>query len=504
MKRTKRNITTTSIILLSFTFPLFTNAQCDGNVLDNLTGGSSLHSSTISSGWSKHEWNITFPSQYWNLTIKDVKLWYRLYSTGTVTVNGGFADGNDGAPVVTFVNATTQNNVTPPNTTQTDNYLVFDFTGQYLTIPSNGILWFRFNWVSGINNRKDVGSNTYTSTYEQNDNVRPGFASFAIYANIGFSTSQTVLNTLCNGDSSGQATVSVTGNNPPFSFQWDSNANNQTDSTATGLSAGTYLVTITDSLGCQDVDTVVVTEPSAITTSTSVVNVLCNGDSTGTASVQAGGGTPGYTYVWNDVNNQTDSTATGLTAGTYYVTVTDNNGCTHVDTATVDESPALTLNITANDDVDQSCVGNATAIPGNGVPPYTYQWDANTGNQTLQTATALCAGTYFVTITDNNGCMISDSAVIGNVSGINNQQEQAAIKIYPNPNNGNFNIQLAGEAGNVGLVIYNSIGEKVLEKTLLTETGVTKFSFDNFTPGIYYLQFNMHEQQFSKKITINK
>ncbi|MFQ5335654.1 MAG: SprB repeat-containing protein, partial [Flavobacteriales bacterium] len=347
-------------------------AQCDGTVLNNLTGGNSLHTSAISSTWSKHEWDITFPSQFWGQTLKDVKLWYRLVLTGNVTVNGGFTTGNDGSPVLTFVNASTINS-TPPNTSQTDYYIFFDFTGQNLSIPSNGVLWFRFDFVSGYNGREDIGSNTYTSTYQQNDNTRSGYTSFAIYADLGFTTTQTIMNALCYADSSGSATVSASGSNPPYSFLWDSNANNQTDSTATGLAAGTYLVTITDSLGCQDVDTVTVGEPPAITSATASTDILCNSDSSGSATVMAGGGTQGYTYAWSDWNNQADTTATGLAAGTYYVTVTDSNGCTLVDTVLLSEPPALTLNIVANDDVEQSCVGNATAFAGGGTPQYTYQ-----------------------------------------------------------------------------------------------------------------------------------
>lgn len=155
-------------------------------VIDNLTGGSSSHASTIGGGWNKHEWDIIFPAEYRGQSITGPVLYYRLYYPTAVAVNGGFTSGNDGSFIVSPVTVSTVS-TTPPQTGQTDNYLVFDFTGQTLNVPANGILWFRFDWVSGDNARLDIGAlGTYTTTYDQNDNVRTGGTSFAVYgdANI--------------------------------------------------------------------------------------------------------------------------------------------------------------------------------------------------------------------------------------------------------------------------------------------------------------------------------
>ncbi len=176
-----------------------------------------------------------------------------------------------------------------------------------------------------------------------------------------------------------------------------------------------------------------------------------------------------------------------------------------MDTATVDESPALTLNITANDDVDQSCVGNATAIPGNGVPPYTYQWDANTGNQTLQTATALCAGTYFVTITDNNGCMISDSAVIGNTVGIEVTEGKTLISAYPNPSSGKITVMIiSGEKQDFDVSIQDIIGKVVYSTVLGNVVGEVKFNIDisDQPAGVYILKMKSSVTYLNRKLTI--
>jgi len=145
-----------------------------------------------------------------------------------------------------------------------------------------------------------------------------------------------VTNANCFGDASGEITVTVTGGTAPYNFIW---SNGQTSATATGLVAAIYDVTITDANGCSLVNTGTVGQPSAIVlTATSVSDTLSGG--VGTASVVATGGTSPYTYAWSD--GQTADVATGLTPGTYTVTVTDGNNCTATETVTVDDYTSTT------------------------------------------------------------------------------------------------------------------------------------------------------------------
>lgn len=148
--------------------------------------------------------------------------------------------------------------------------------------------------------------------------------------------------TLCYGESTASAKVHIEGGTPPYDIQWDDPAN-QTDSIATKLSAGTYTATVTDAYGCITSDFITIVEPTKLVVSiTGSTNVQCEDDQTGTATVEASGGTPGYTYLWNDSLAQTTPTATGLGKGTYTVTVTDQNNCTETETVTInayDDTP---------------------------------------------------------------------------------------------------------------------------------------------------------------------
>ncbi|MBC9813890.1 SprB repeat-containing protein, partial [Crocinitomicaceae bacterium CZZ-1] len=155
-------------------------------------------------------------------------------------------------------------------------------------------------------------------------------------------------NVSCNGASDGAIDLTVSGGTPGYSYVWNNGA---TTEDLSGLTAGTYSVTITDANGCTNTQTITLTEPPVLTASTTAVtyaggwNVSCNGASDGAIDLTVGGGTPGYSYVWN--NGATTEDLSGLTAGTYSVTITDANGCTNTQTITLTEPPVLTASTTA-------------------------------------------------------------------------------------------------------------------------------------------------------------
>ena len=215
----------------------------------------------------------------------------------------------------------------------------------------------------------------------------------------------------CFGDADGTATATGTGGLPPYTYLWD-DGNAQTTAVATGLAAGTYNVLITDINGCSATATASVTEPTLLTAvSTTTTNADCFGASTGVAAVTAGGGTPNYTYQWDDNNAQTTATATLLHSGTYHVTVTDDNGCTASDSVVITQ-PEVMVTIT-NVDNNVSCHGaadgQATITVTGGTPGYTYLWD---NVQSGATVSGLAAALYDCMIIDANGCQNNVSILI--------------------------------------------------------------------------------------------
>jgi gliding motility-associated-like protein len=225
-------------------------------------------------------------------------------------------------------------------------------------------------------------------------------------------SSQTNVN--CAGSATGSATVTATGGIGTLTYSWNT-VPIQTTATATGLTAGTYTVTLTDANSCSISKQVLITEPNAIVTSiTSQTNVLCFGNSTGTATVLASGGTGILSYSWDTVPVQTTATVTGLVAGTYTLTVTDANGCSKKQQVIITQ-PSGGLSSTISNSTNVSCFGgnngNATATVSGGTAPYSYSWNT-VPVQTLAKATGLKAGTYSVLISDLNGCSTSTAVTI--------------------------------------------------------------------------------------------
>lgn len=213
----------------------------------------------------------------------------------------------------------------------------------------------------------------------------------------------------CNGASDAEATTTATGGSSPYTYLW---SNGQTNAIASGLSAATYSVTVSDTNGCSTSENVTISEPLILTSSATITsnyngeNISCNGESDGAALVSANGGVLPYNYLWD--SGQTSDAISGMPAGTYQVITTDKNGCISTSTITFIEPPVLTSStlVTSNYNGEEiSCFGladgEATTSASGGVSAYTYFWS---DGQTSSTGSNLSSGTYSVTTTDANGC----------------------------------------------------------------------------------------------------
>lgn len=216
-------------------------------------------------------------------------------------------------------------------------------------------------------------------------------------------------NVACFGGNTGNATIGVTGGTPPFTYLW---SNGQTTPTANNLVAGIYSVTATDAFGCVASTSITITQPTVLVANAVSTNPICFGNTNGTATASAVGGTSPYSYVWTSAGSPTTSAVTGLGAGTYSVTITDALGCVQNASVTLVNPPTLSTAITTlNVSCNGACDGTATATVSSGTPPYTYLWNNPTA-QTTATATGLCAGSFTVTVTDSHGCPSQGVAAI--------------------------------------------------------------------------------------------
>ncbi|MBR9919422.1 MAG: T9SS type A sorting domain-containing protein [Bacteroidetes bacterium] len=201
----------------------------------------------------------------------------------------------------------------------------------------------------------------------------------------------------CNGDSDGSLFAMASGGNAPYTFEWSNGVSGQSNP---DIPAGIYSVTVTDANNCEVVEMVELSAPDAIEINIMVDVQPCEDIAGGQVSATVSGGMPDYSYLWS--NGETTPVITDLMAGTYYLTVTDVNGCEAIDSVDLEALPGLTIEIEA---LSPTCLegstGQAQVTATGGSGNYSYLWS---NGETTEVAVSLPAGTSSVTVTDANGC----------------------------------------------------------------------------------------------------
>ena len=319
----------------------------------------------------------------YNVTITD-SVGCSVSATYTLTAPSAIA-----AQTVTIVNVTCQ------------------AEGSVTVIDTGGTPGYTYLWSGG--QTVDSITNQPAGTYNLTVTDAAGCTATASYT-IGTAPGGVVfgqpviVNTNCNGDSTGSITVIATGGHGTITYIWSTTA---TTATITGLGAGTYTVTASDTTGCSASASYTITQPSPVIFGVPIItNVLCYGGSSGSIAASATGGTGTITYLWG--NGSTTGTITGLSIGNYCVTATDSNGCSASVCYNITQPTQISVDSSNVVPVTCTAVGTITIYVSGGTPGYTYSW-SNT--QTSNPVNVTQAGTIGVTITDANGCTVTDSVV---------------------------------------------------------------------------------------------
>lgn len=266
----------------------------------------------------------------------------------------------------------------------------------------------RPGWSSG-NAMAFIFTDNNTTTDERvGDSYEGGYGAilnieYTVPFPLAFTSS--ITDASCNGVSDGSISLTATGGTPGYQYSVDGGSNFQPSSVFSNLPAGNYNIVVMDATSTTTTGSVTLAQPDALVVNGSSTNTSCNGSATGTASAAASGGAGSFSYSWNDLMSQTTATATGLTAGTYMVTVTDGAGCQGMATVVVNEPAAIVVSGVPTDEQ----TGNDGAIDlsvSGGTTPYYYDWDNDgTGDiDDTEDLSGLTSGTYSVVVTDVNGC----------------------------------------------------------------------------------------------------
>lgn len=269
----------------------------------------------------------------------------------------------------------------------------------------------------------------------------------------------------CNGNLTGAATVSVSGGTAPYYYSW-SNSVGSTQSVS-GLAAGTYTVTVTDTPGCQATSSITITQPSVLNLSTSKVDVLCNGSFTGSIDLTVSGGTSGYLYSWS--NGASSQDILGLSSSTYTVTVTDSHSCTANTSVTISQPTSISVILeSGNVACNGASTGSINTTVSGGTPSYTYSWSSG---QTSQNLMNVSAGSYTLTITDSHSCTKTSSVTITQPDAI----ESSAIV---------SSLECNGDAdGSIDVTVNGG----VTPYTYIWNAGQTTVDISNLAGGSYTL-----------------
>ena len=356
--------------------------------------------------------------------------------------------------------------------------------GSATIIPSGGTPSYSYLWgngqISSIISGLSIGTATCVVT-DGNGCILS--SSSSVIEPSPIAVNSIITNVSCHLGNDGLIALSVNGGNGSYSYLW---SNGQSTSSAAGLTAinTSYIVSVTDIKGCTFTDSYIVTEPSTtLSASTNISSPSCNGGNDGSIIVNIIGGTPPYSYLWN--NSNTTQSLYNISTGNYNCTVTDAKGCVAYISETVQQPTALTLPFTTQ---SVSCFGNsdgfASVNPLGGMLPYTYSW--SNGHITSQ-ITALTAGIYTVTVIDANNCLEQQQVTV-------QQPPQIAATLTP------INVLCNGDStGSITVSLVSGLGNN----SYSWSNGITNSIVQNLTADTYYVtitKLNGCSETFSQTI----
>lgn len=284
--------------------------------------------------------------------------------------------------------------------------------------PPYRITWS--NGLEGIWEADNLAPGTYTVLVADKYNCDVSISFEIKAASAGITVSGSSQDPTCQSPNSGKISLNVTGGEAPYSYSW---SNGVTSKDLSNVQSGVYQVLVKDNKGCTSQASFTLAAPQALTIDAKVSQPGCEGSESGEIELLLSGGKAPFNYLWN--TGETSSKILGLDAGTYSVQVTDASGCTVAKQFTLTNESNLRLEILENRSV--SCSGKAdggislqvTGAKGN----FVINW--SDGISALLQRKDLKAGNYSITVTDESGCSISKSVVIGENSEIQARIETA-------------------------------------------------------------------------------
>ena len=346
------------------------------------------------------------------------------------------------------------------------------------TLPYS-ILWSNSETTENLSN---LSPNTYSYTVTDANNCESS-NSCQITQPSQLEISANIINNFCNGDTDGEIEISLNGGNIPYNITWSNNDYVNTENNIVNAPAGSYTVNIIDDNDCILEETYTITQPDGIQLNlNNIVNVLCHGENTGEININVSGGFGDLDFEWKKDSEteifSTEQNLENLFAGTYYLSITDENSCQKTETYTVNQSSEL---IASLDITPISCAGDndgqilASASGGSGIYS-AYTW-FNSDDEIIgvqQHIANLGAGDYYLVLRDSYYCY--DTAYATLTQATPHVYEVSHTNMTCNGlNDGSISITIDGSSGTG----FNFNWQNGINSTTNTAS--------NLGPGTYYL-----------------
>ncbi len=354
----------------------------------------------FSGGTTSYTFDWTSPSSETNVI---------LYASGVI--GNGNSSNNDN---VVQTNASTIVVLpTSPEVSLSPTHLICNnrLNGEVFANVTSGTPPYGFLWSNNMTTNPITGlaAGTYTVTVTDDANT-------TATASITLNQPNAITVTISNQENAnclacdGVALVNAFGGTGSLSYEW---SNGNSNANPTNLCSGLNTVTVTDANNCSKIESVMINAISTLQINNILtMDVLCQGENNGSATVAVSGGDGNYSYSWS--SGGTSMTENNLAANNYSLTVSDSNGCLETSTFIIDEPTVLSGNIiTTNETANGATDGTATVSVQGGNGTYMYNWN---NSETTATINNLVPGIYTVTITDLNNCSLTLS---GSVAGFN-------------------------------------------------------------------------------------